>query len=97
MADIYQSYSRILKRINNIPSDIAKSKARRLLGFVGCSPTPLTVYELDQLLMLELPQGGGGVNSQTTFSVNLRPVDLCGPIVEVVDEYVQFVHFTVKE
>lgn len=97
MADIDQSYSRILKRINNIPSGIAKSKARRLLGFVGCSPTPLTVYELDQLLTLELCQGGEDVDYSGTFSVNLRPVDLCGPIVEVVDEYVQLVHFTVKE
>lgn len=57
---------------------------------------PLTIYELDQLLMLELHQGGEDV-SHATSSVNLRPVDLCGPIVEVVDECVQFVHFTVKE
>ena len=97
MADINKSYSRILKRINNIPSGIARSKARRLLGFVGCSPTSLSVYELDQLLSLELCQGGEDADYPATFSVNLRPVDLCGPIVEVVDEYVQFVHFTVKE
>jgi hypothetical protein len=28
---------------------------------------------------------------------NLNIIKVCGPIVEVVEDYVQFVHFTVKE
>ena len=37
------------------------------------------------------------VDSIVRVPCNLNIVELCGPIVEVVDEYVQFVHFTVKE
>ena len=28
---------------------------------------------------------------------NLDIIKVCGPVVEVVEDYVQFVHFTVKE
>ncbi len=63
------------------------------MGFVGCSPTPLTVHELDQLLTLDLDNTSGTYPSTSS----LKPVELCGPIVEVIDGYVQFVHFTVKE
>lgn len=87
-------YARILHRVNNISSETAKTKARRLLGFIGCSPVPLTIYELDQLLTLELY---AGLENVQYSSCTLNPVQLCGPIVEVVDEYVHFVHFTVKE
>ena len=85
-------YERILKRVNNLPSR-AKLKAKRLIGFVGCSPTPLTIHELDQLLTLDLDYAAG----PHLFSSSLNPVELCGPIVEVIEGYVQFVHFTVKE
>ena len=87
------SYARILKRLNNLPSARARKTAQNILGWVGCSPTPLTVHELEQALLVDVE------NTQNTGrrSFSLDVIKLCGPIVEVVDEYVQFVHFTVKE
>ncbi|KAK0739375.1 hypothetical protein B0T21DRAFT_362512 [Apiosordaria backusii] len=95
-ANLNEAYGRILKRINALQSPRARTKARNLLGFVGSSPAPLTIFELAQLLSLELDSDktDGLVRPPLT---SFNPVQLCGPIVEVVDEHVQFVHFTVKE
>jgi len=82
-----------MRRINNIPSSRAQLNAKRLIGFVGCSPTPLAIHELEQLLTLDLEDEV----SAHLVSSSLKPVELCGPIVEVVDGFVQFAHFTVKE
>ena len=75
-----------------MPSTAARNKARNILGWVGCSPTPLTIQELEQALMIDIETGRNRGRSS-----KLDIVQLCGPIVEVVDQYVQFVHFTVKE
>lgn len=82
----------MLSRINLQRSPI-KDKARRLLSWVGCSPTPLTVRELGQALTIR--PGNYEVEKRMFISPNIGK--LCGPIVEAADEYVQFVHFTVKE
>ena len=72
---------------------MARSKTRNILGWIGCSPTPLTIQELEQALMVDIEN----VQSSVRVSSSLNIIELCGPIVEVVDEYVQFVHFSVKE
>ena len=67
-------------------------KARNVLGWIGCAPTPLSIQEMEQVLCItEDPSRGARV------SASLDVVQLCGPIVEVVDGFVRFVHFTVKE
>ena len=68
-------------------------KARRIIGWVGCSPTPLTIQELDHALSIR--PGNFEPSKGSSASPNLNK--LCGPIIEIVDDYVQFVHFTVKE
>jgi hypothetical protein len=93
MPDSSYSYARILARVNNLPSAVARNKTRNILGWIGCSPTPLTIQELEQALMVDIEN----VESSVRVSSSLNIIQLCGPIVEVVDEYVQFVHFTVKE
>ena len=70
-----------------------RDKARKLLGWIGCSPTPLTIYEIEQALTISLDDFEGNKR----ILANLNIVKMCGPIIEVVDEYVQFVHFTVNE
>ena len=72
---------------------MAKRKTRNILGWIGCSPTPLRIQELEQALMVDVEN----LESSVRVSSNLNIIEICGPIVEVVDEYVQFVHFTVKE
>ena len=73
--------------------DPQKDRARKILGWVGCAPIPLTVEEIEQALVVvrEDIRGNGKVNAR------LNIPKICGPIVEVADGYVQFVHFTVKE
>jgi hypothetical protein len=93
MPDSSYSYARILARVSNLPSAVARNKTRNILGWIGCSPTPLTIQELEQALMVDIED----VQSSVRVSSSLNVIELCGPIVEVVDEYVQFVHFTVKE
>ena len=60
---------------------------------MGCSPAPLTVQEIEQALTIK--PGSFGLEKKVFASPNLNR--LCGPIIEIVDGYVQFVHFTVKE
>ncbi|KAI1079677.1 hypothetical protein F5B20DRAFT_160940 [Whalleya microplaca] len=86
------AYERVLSRINNSPSS-SRDKARRFLGWVACAPTPLTVQEIQQALSIREDDREG----KLLLRVGL-PIDrTCVPIIEVVDDYVQFVHFTVKE
>jgi hypothetical protein len=89
--DLNAAYLRVLNRINNMPP-LDANKARNILGWIGCSPTPLTIYEMEQALRVTAEQ-----DAVPKVSSRLNVMSLCGPIVEVVDEFVGFVHFTVKE
>ncbi|GFF67628.1 predicted protein [Aspergillus lentulus] len=91
--DLDDAYSRVLVRINKLRPPSARDKARRILAWVGCSPTPLTVQEIEQALMIK-PESLE-LATKVFASPNLNR--LCGPIIEIVDGYIQFVHFTVKE
>ena len=86
-------YGRILSRINRLQHPALKEKARKLLGWIACSPTPLTIQEVQYALSVKLDDREG----QIRRLVDLNIGKICGPIVEVVNDYVQFVHFTVKE
>ncbi|WAO88971.1 NACHT domain-containing protein [Fusarium falciforme] len=87
------AYGRIFQRLNASTDSTLRLKAHRILGWVSCAPSPMTRHELEQALVInpEQPDQEPRVNSE------LNVVEFCGPIVEVIDEYVQFVHFTVKE
>ncbi|KAH1932003.1 hypothetical protein KXV48_007907 [Aspergillus fumigatus] len=91
--DLDDAYSRVLVRINKLRPPSARDKARRILAWVGCSPTPLTVQEIEQALMIK--PGSLELERKVIASPNLNR--LCGPIIEIIDGYIQFVHFTVKE
>jgi hypothetical protein len=86
-------YARILNRISNLSPPTLRDKARKLLGWIGSSPTPLTIQEIEKALTIRM----GDLDGDVKVIARLNPVRVCGPILEVVDDYVQFVHFTVKE
>ena len=92
-ANLTNSYARVLTRVNSLNPPALKEKARKLLGWVGCSPTPLTIQEMEQALTVSLDD----IEGNARVLANLNIIKVCGPIVEVVEDYVQFVHFTVKE
>ncbi|KAK8102138.1 hypothetical protein PG984_015284 [Apiospora sp. TS-2023a] len=87
------AYGRILQRINQSKIPGRREKARSILGWIACAPTPLMVQEIQQTWSIDVdnPTRSGRLLG------NLNIVEICGPIVEVVDEYARFVHFTVKE
>lgn len=89
---VCQSYFRILNRINQLrPSE--KDRVRKILGWVGCAPMPLTRQEIEQALVVS--REGNKENTKVIAVLDMPRI--CGPIVEGVDDYIQFVHFTVKE
>lgn len=95
-ANLDEAYDRIFQRINQAEPSM-KEKCRKVLGWIDCAPTPLTVQEMEQAILVQAadakkPQRHAPkvYDSHNTF------VRLCGSIVEVVgDDRLQFVHFTV--
>lgn len=71
----------------------SRIKARNILGWAACSPTPMSIQELSHALAMS----GNYEVSDVSVIGHIDFVRLCGPIIEVNDNYVQFVHFTVKE
>lgn len=66
---------------------------RRALGWIGCTPVSITVEELSFALSIDPDEKRDLPQSEAVLNV----VKLCGPIVEITNGYVNFVHFTVKE
>ncbi|OBR03043.1 Nacht domain protein [Colletotrichum higginsianum IMI 349063] len=92
-ATLNDAYGRIFDRINQSTNVLLKSKARRILGWVCCAPSPLTRREIEHALIVN----SGDIEGEARVVSVLDVVRVCGPMVEVVDDYVQFVHFTAKE
>lgn len=53
----------------------------------------MTKYELEQAMLVSAM----ALNDATVVDSPLNFVRLCGSIVEIVDDWPQYVHFTVKE
>lgn len=90
--DTRSRYARVLARIEKLRPHI-RDKARSVLGWVGCAPTPLTIEEIQHVL----PIRPGDLEPSKPVSAKPNLNHLCGPIVEIVEDRVEFVHFTVKE
>ncbi|EEU34916.1 uncharacterized protein NECHADRAFT_39728 [Fusarium vanettenii 77-13-4] len=93
LPDPCNSYERILQRIETSTDRAFHHNARMIIGWVSCAPSPMTRHELEQTLVLN----PGQLDQEPRVNSVLNVVEFCGPIVEVIDDYVQFVHFTVKE
>ena len=70
-----------------------KDKVRKILGWIRYALIPLTIQELEQALVVSRED----IKGAAKVIAVLNMPRIYGPIVEVVDDYVQFVHFTVKE
>ncbi|SCO12073.1 uncharacterized protein FFE2_12505 [Fusarium fujikuroi] len=86
-----EAYERILRRITKHPSN-AQKQCKKILSWIACSPVQITRHEMEQALII---QAGQRRVPQVRSTLNTLP--LCGPLVEVEDEHLKFVHFTVKE
>lgn len=63
-----------------------------ILGWIGCALVPMTRHEMEQALLI-----GPGAKAAPSVTASVNFIRICGPILEVVDDIPQFVHFTVKE
>ena len=66
-----------------------------MLGWIECAPIPLTIFEIEQALSIDADPDRKLDEVPRVLPINF--VQMCGPIVEVVGEKLQFVHFTVPE
>ncbi|KAH9217331.1 hypothetical protein DL95DRAFT_494393 [Leptodontidium sp. 2 PMI_412] len=87
------AYYRILLRLGDHKDKRRSEQARRLLGWVACTSTPLTVEDAQQALVVRR----GDRDQIFNIVAKLDVVEVLGPIVETVDTYIRFVHFTAKE
>jgi len=72
-----------------------RDKCRKVLGWIECAPLPLTIFEMEQALSVDVDPDRNLDKVPRVLPTNF--VQMCGPIVEIVGEKLQFVHFTVPE
>ncbi|KAL6355681.1 hypothetical protein LRP88_11285 [Fusarium phalaenopsidis] len=93
--DLEGAYHRIFRRINKLRPQL-RAKCRKILGWIGSAPVPLTALEMEQALSID-SNLEKGLSEPPQLVTNVSFVKMCGPIIEVVDEKLQFVHFTAHE
>ncbi|KAE8391110.1 hypothetical protein BDV23DRAFT_182821 [Aspergillus alliaceus] len=92
--DLDDAYQRIFQRINEMDHR-RREERRKILGWVGCAPIPMTIFEMEQALFVDSdPDNTSHIPSNIVEQCFL---EMCGPFVEIVDGKLQFVHFTVRE
>jgi hypothetical protein len=86
-------YGRIISRIEQKEvSKKLRGVIRRLLMWIACATRPLR-EELLQVLVIDI-----GSDDFTKGRKDYRDIRRdCGPIIEVLDEVVRFVHFSAQE
>ncbi|KUJ17014.1 uncharacterized protein LY89DRAFT_69875 [Mollisia scopiformis] len=87
------AYHRIIVRLGDHKDKRKSEQARRLLGWVACTSTPLTIEDAQQALVVR----PGNRDQVFDIVAKLDVIEVLGPIVETVDTYIRFVHFTAKE
>ncbi|KAF3764537.1 hypothetical protein M406DRAFT_330871 [Cryphonectria parasitica EP155] len=91
--DLDSAYHRIIVRLGKQKDRRMVEQTRRLLGWIACSPSPLTIEEAHQALVVRPDDR----NQVFNMVAKLDVVEFLGPIVETADGYIRFVHFTAKE
>ncbi|GAW19567.1 hypothetical protein ANO14919_090550 [Xylariales sp. No.14919] len=87
------AYHRIIVRLGEHKDKRRAEQARKLLGWIACTSVPITPEEAQQALLVRPDDRDQVFN----IVAGLNVVEIIGPIVEIVDTYIQFVHFTAKE
>ena len=86
-------YARNLTRINEGLSPVGRVQARAILEWVSCSMVPVSPNEVQQALSV----ARGKDPSRGRKELPLDVVQCCGPLLEIIDERIYFVHFSAKE
>ncbi|KAK4211569.1 hypothetical protein QBC37DRAFT_11651 [Rhypophila decipiens] len=86
---MHEFYANILETIKNSPN---ADKAECILKWVVCAPSPMTVEELKDAVLLDIGHTLLGSSSGDMFSEMCGSLVACGP-----DQCVRWMHQTVKE
>ncbi|KAI1103967.1 hypothetical protein F4804DRAFT_211097 [Jackrogersella minutella] len=86
-------YGRLLFRIKNKPTKTLQNIARVILQWVACAQQPLREEQMLQILAIE-PGQLDFTKGRKEFRDILK---VCGPIIEIIEGNIQFVHFSAKE
>ena len=93
LTQIQSRYARILSRIDQGLSSLERTQAREILEWVSCSIVPISPNEIQGAL--SVARGKDPNRGRKGLLLNI--VQRCGPIVEVIDDRLYFVHFSAKE
>ncbi|KAI1379439.1 hypothetical protein F4677DRAFT_332829 [Hypoxylon crocopeplum] len=88
-----QVYGRLLTRIKSKLTPTLRTTVRTILQWVACAQRPLTEEEMLQILVVE-----PGQPDFTKGRKDFRDIrKACGPIIEINEDSIRFVHFSAKE
>ena len=86
-------YGRVMSRIEDKISSTLRTVVHRILMWIACAKRPLREEELLQILVVDI-----GADDFVRGRKDYRDIRrACGPIIEVLDGVVGFVHFSAKE
>lgn len=86
-------YARNLTRINEGLSLVERAQARAILEWVSCSVVPVSPNEVREAISVARRKDPSRGRRELLLDVVRR----CGPILEVIDDRIYFVHFSAKE
>ena len=86
-------YGRILRRIDQSLTLLERAQAKAILEWVSCSIVPITRNEVQAALFV----ARGKDPSRGRKELPLDVVRRCGPIIEIINDHIYFVHFSAKE
>ncbi|KAI1211064.1 uncharacterized protein F4807DRAFT_459295 [Annulohypoxylon truncatum] len=86
-------YGRLLDRLKTKSSRTVQVIVRKILQWVACAQKPLREEELLQILAIEPGQQDFAKGRKQFRDI----CKMCGPIIEINNDNVQFVHFSAKE
>ncbi|KAL9046215.1 MAG: hypothetical protein Q9214_000890, partial [Letrouitia sp. 1 TL-2023] len=87
-----EAYGRILERIDRDLSIAERVQARAILEWVSCSIVPVSQNEIQ--LALSVVNGKDPFQGRKESLLNV--VQRCGPIIEINNDLIEFVHFSAK-
>ncbi|KAK3983781.1 hypothetical protein QBC44DRAFT_45029 [Cladorrhinum sp. PSN332] len=89
-----KAYGRLMKRVVDELPENNRKVVHNLLQWVVCARRPLRSEELLQILVIEV----GEDDFPNGYRKEYRDLlETCGPIIEIVEDTVRFVHFSAKE
>ncbi|KAI0415692.1 hypothetical protein F5X98DRAFT_388586 [Xylaria grammica] len=81
------AYHRIIVRLGEHKDKRRAEQARKLLGWIACTSVPITPEEAQQALLVRPDDRDQVFN----IVAGLNVVEILGPIVEIVDTYIQYI------